>query len=393
MLVIINEGGLIYKDLGVCVIILDVCCSYMEKVVLFISSHGQSADSPSLAEFVAKTDDLGLAWKLHMTQHGKSAGFVLKTEPYLYITTTPHSPSSGTAKQSNNMSNSPLLSDPPTNIKVLSGRSVHVHEHEPELPTRLVKSKSRHFRETSKATESSSLTQSTMSTQSIDELEPLCMGNVRDLEDVFRDMSPHFEGKESEHNWNRREKSIMKLRRITKGNSPQEFVVAYLAGIRSLLDGILKTVNSLRTTVSTNGCHLVQEIAKASGAGLDGMVEILLQSLIKLCANTKKITAANGDATVNAVVAHVTYNVRLAQHIWGACQYKNGQPRIYATGWLKTIITKHRHHRSALEHAGSLDLIEKCIKLGLADRDPKVRESMRPTFWAFARLWSERSEG
>jgi hypothetical protein len=29
----------------------------------------------------------------------------------------------------------------------------------------------------------------------------------------------------------------------------------------------------------------------------------------------------------------------------------------------------------------------------LADRDPKVRESMRPTFWAFARLWSERSEG
>lgn len=286
------------------------------------------------------------------------------------------------------MSNSPSF-DPPTNIKVLSGRPVH----EVELPAKLVKTKSRHLREPSKLTDSNSHSLSTMSTQSIDELEPLFIGSVRDLEDVFRDMTPHFEGKESEQNWSRREKSILKLRRITKGNCPQDFVVAYLAGVKSLLDGILKAVNSLRTTVSTNGCNLVQELAKVAGAGLDSMVEILLQSLIKLCANTKKITAANSDATVTVVVAHVTYNVRLAQHIWGACQDKNVQPRSYATGWLKTIIMKHRHHKGVLEHAGSLDLIEKCIKLGLADRDPKVRESMRPTFWAFARLWSERSEG
>lgn len=286
------------------------------------------------------------------------------------------------------MSNSPSW-NPPINIKVLSGRPVY----EAELPPKLVKSKSRHFRENPKPSEVISNSQPTMSAQSLDELDPLCIGSLRDLEDVFRDMTPFFEGKESEHNWSRREKSILKLRRMTKGNTPQDFTVAYLAGIRSLLDGILKTVNSLRTTVSTNGCLLIQEIAKASGTGLDGMVEILLQSLIKLCANTKKITAANGDATVNAVVAHVTYNVRLAQHMWGACQDKNVQPRSYATGWLKTIITKHRHHKNVLEHAGSLELIEKCIKLGLTDRDPKVRESMRPTFWAFARLWSERSEG
>lgn len=286
------------------------------------------------------------------------------------------------------MSNSPLF-HPPTNIKVLSGRPMH----EEELPAKLVKSKSRHFREPHKTAESNSHLVPAMSTQSMDELEPLFIGSVRDLEDVFREMTPHFEGKESEQNWSRREKGILKLRRITKGNCPQDFVIAYLAGVKGLLDGILKAVNSLRTTVSTNGCNLIQEIAKAVGAGLDSMVEILLQSLIKLCANTKKITAANGDVTVNAVFAHVTYNVRLAQHIWGACQDKNVQPRTYATGWLKTIITKHRHHKGTLEHAGSLDLIEKCIKLGLVDRDPKVRESMRPTFWAFARLWSERSEG
>ena len=277
--------------------------------------------------------------------------------------------------------------EPPTKIKVLSGRIAH--QPDPDLPVKKVRTKTRRPRE---ATESNpNPAPSAMSSPS-EVIDPLYMETSRDLEEMFRDMQQCFEGKESEQNWSRREKSILKLRRITNGNSPQEFTVAFLAGIKSLLDGILKTVNSLRTTVSSNGCHLVQEIAKASGSGLDGMVEILLQSLVKLCANTKKITAANGDATVSAVLANVTYNVRLAQHIWGACQDKNVQPRSYATGWLKTIITKHRHHKSILEHAGSLDLLEKCIKAGLADRDPKVRESMRPTYWAFARLWPEKSE-
>lgn len=275
--------------------------------------------------------------------------------------------------------------DPPTKIKLHSAHLTHI----PDIPAKKVKSKSRRPRETPDA--DLNPPPSAMSTAS-DEVEPLYMEVSRDLEDTFRDMQSCFEGKESEQNWSQREKSILKLRRITKGNSPQELTTAYLAGIKMLLDGILKTVNSLRTTVSTNGCHLVQDIAKRAGPGLDNMVEILLQSLIKLCANTKKITAANGDATVSAVVANVTYNVRVAQHIWGACQDKNVQPRSYATGWLKTIITKYRHHKHVLEHGGSLDLIEKCLKAGLADRDLKVRESMRPTYWAFARLWSERSE-
>ncbi|MCJ1346570.1 suppressor of tub2 mutation [Peltigera leucophlebia] len=225
-----------------------------------------------------------------------------------------------------------------------------------------------------------------------DQIEPLYTETARDLEDSFRDMQPCFEGKEVEGNWSAREKNILKLRRITKGNSPMDFTVAYLVGIKTLLDGILKAVNSLRTTVSSNGCLLVQDIANAAGSGLDSMVDIILQSLIKLCANTKKITASNADVTVNAIVTNVTYSARLAHHIWLACQDKNVQPRSFATGWIKTILHRHRHHKNILEHAGSLELIEKCLKAGLADRDIKVRESMRVTLWSFARLWPDRSE-
>ena len=225
-----------------------------------------------------------------------------------------------------------------------------------------------------------------------EQLDPIYVSGPRDLEDIYREMHPHFEGKESEGNWTLREKSIIKLRKITKGNSPSEYTTTYLLGIKGMLEGILKTVNSLRTTVSTNGCHLVQDIARAAGSGIDNMVEILLQSLIKLCGGTKTISAQNGNTTVNAILANVTYNVRLMQHIWNACQDKNVRPRSFATGWLKTIITKHSRHKSVLEHAGGLDLIEKCIKKGLTDANPGVRESMRPTYWAYWRVWQDKAE-
>ena len=231
-----------------------------------------------------------------------------------------------------------------------------------------------------------------VSEQEAVQLDPIYIESARDLEETFREMHPLFEGKESEGNWLRREKGVLKLRRITKGNAIQDFPALYLSSVKALLDGILKAANSLRTTVSTMGCHLIQDIARVAGPGLDNMVEILLQNLIKLCAITKKITVAKANETVAAIMANVSYHVRIVQHIHAACQDKNVQPRNFASGWLKTIIIKHGHHKSVLEHGGGVDLIEKCLKLGLADRDTNVRDAMRPTYWAFARRWPERAE-
>nr|KMM67892.1 STU1 protein [Coccidioides posadasii RMSCC 3488] len=222
--------------------------------------------------------------------------------------------------------------------------------------------------------------------------EPLYINSHREFDDSIREMLPHFEGKESEQNWILREKSIMTLRRLTKGNAPHDYQQYYLAGIKSVLDGILKTANSLRTTLSAAGCYLLQDIARTCGPAIDPMVEILLQSLIKLSAALKKITAQNGNVTVDVIIGNVSYTARILQHIWGACQDKNVQPRQFATGWIKTIIIRQGKHKGSIEHSGGLDLIEKCIKKGLGDPNPGVRESMRGTFWAFYSVWPERAD-
>ncbi|KAF6843503.1 heat repeat containing protein [Colletotrichum musicola] len=224
------------------------------------------------------------------------------------------------------------------------------------------------------------------------EVEPAYVNTQRELDDIFREMMLHFEGRETEQNWLKREESMTKLRKLIAGNVPQDYPEVFLLGLKGLLDGIIKAVNSLRTSLSKEGCSLVQDIAVTFGPGMDPLVELLMQTFIKLSAATKKISSQLANVTVDTIIGRVTYNSRIMQHIWMACQDKNVQPRTYATGWLKTILNKEAHHKNHFDHGGGLEMVEKSIKRGLNDANPGVRERMRGTYWLFAKIWPARAE-
>ncbi|MCJ1309261.1 suppressor of tub2 mutation [Agyrium rufum] len=223
-------------------------------------------------------------------------------------------------------------------------------------------------------------------------MESISFARELHVDEAFRDMMPCFEGKETEANWPQREKNVLKMRRITKGNAPVKYTSAYLSGIKTLLDGILKNVSSVRTTLSSTTCLLVQEVAQTAGTGIDPMVEIMMQTLLKLCGNTKVIFANNGNATVAAIMKHATYNIRLLQHILTAASDRNMRPRLFAAEWLRLIIDRTASHKHVLELNGGLDLIDKIFKKGFADKDPKVRDTVRDTYWAFWKLYKSRAE-
>ncbi|AEO66796.1 uncharacterized protein THITE_2044172 [Thermothielavioides terrestris NRRL 8126] len=223
-------------------------------------------------------------------------------------------------------------------------------------------------------------------------VEPSYVNTSRELDEIFREMHYHFEGKETEQNWMKREESMTRLRRLMAGNAATDFGDQFLNGLRALLDGIIKAIVSLRTSLCKEGCSLVQDMARVYGPAMDPMVELLMQTFIKLTAATKKISSSLANTTVDTIISRVSYNARIMQHIWGACQDKNVQPRLYATGWLKTLLKKEAHHKNHVEHTGGLDLIEKCIKKGLSDANPGVREKMRATYWTFAGIWPARAE-
>jgi CLIP-associating protein 1/2 len=119
---------------------------------------------------------------------------------------------------------------------------------------------------------------------------------------------------------------------------------------------------------------------------------MLLTNFIKLCAGTKKITSQLGQVVVAVILANASYDKKVMAHIFGACNDKNVQPRSYAAGWIQVLLETHIDHKGYLEHSGGIDILEKCLKRGLADANPGVRENMRTTFWKFASLWPERAE-
>ncbi|KAH7160909.1 clasp N terminal-domain-containing protein [Dactylonectria macrodidyma] len=223
-------------------------------------------------------------------------------------------------------------------------------------------------------------------------LDPLFVNTNRELDEIFKEMAWFFEGRESEQNWLKREEYMGKLRRLNVGNAPADFADTFLAGLRGMLDGIIKSITSLRTSLSKEGCCLVQDMAATFGPAIDPMVELLMQTFIKLSAGTKKISSQLANVTVDIILSRVTYTPRLMQHIWIACQDKNVAPRTYSTGWLKTILRKEAQHKNHVEHTGGVDLMEKCIKKGLADANPAVREKMRSTYWAFWAVWPARAD-
>ncbi|KAK6197647.1 hypothetical protein LQW54_010733 [Pestalotiopsis sp. IQ-011] len=225
-----------------------------------------------------------------------------------------------------------------------------------------------------------------------DMVEPSYVNTNSELDEIFREMHRWFEGRESEQNWLKREESITKLRRLIAGNVPSDFPEPFLVGCKALQDGIIKGAASLRTSLSKESCVLVQDIANTFGPGMDPMVELFMQTFVKLTANTKKIASQLANTTVDTIVGRVTYNARIMQHMWMACQDKNVNPRTYASDWLKTIIKKEGHHKSRIEHSGGLDLLEKCIKKGLADANPGARERMRDTYWTFSLIWPTQAE-
>lgn len=227
---------------------------------------------------------------------------------------------------------------------------------------------------------------------SSDPVEPQYVNTNRELDDVFKGMAWEFDGKESEQNWQKREQGMTTLRRLNAGNAVSDFQDTFVAGLRGMLDGIIKALTSLRTSLSKEACALIEDIALTLGPAMEPMVELLMQSLVKMTAATKKIASQMANNTIDTIISRVTYTPRLMQHVWNACQDKNVQPRLYVTGWIKTLLKKVAGHKHHIEHTGGVDLIEKCIKKCLGDANPSVREKSRSTFWAFWAVWPARAD-
>ncbi|QRW04949.1 CLASP amino-terminal protein [Ceratobasidium sp. AG-Ba] len=216
------------------------------------------------------------------------------------------------------------------------------------------------------------------------------IASARDLEHEMEKMLPFFEGKETEHNWADREKSIITIRGLIKGGVHARYPDVFLEGLKNgVIDGITKALASLRTTVASNACVLYAEMVEALQHSMDPFVDRLLIALLKMSGFTKKIAAQQSQSTVSAIIANTSAQPRVVLPlIWSYVQEKNVQSRSYMVEHLTTYLKTHASKsKYAIEAAGGVDIITKSLQKTLSDQNPGVRTLARTCFWMFEPVW------
>ncbi|KAL4738072.1 clasp N terminal-domain-containing protein [Aspergillus similis] len=221
------------------------------------------------------------------------------------------------------------------------------------------------------------------------DIEPYDLSSSQELDRLQATMAPWFDGRETEMNFLRREEYTILIRRITHGNAPQRWPTAYFGFVKMTLPFVFVTANSVRTSLQTAGLRTVQSLARVNKERLDSSIHIVLQNVLKLCANAKGITSQNSNLTVIAILENVTCNQRVLNQITGAAKDKNQNMRIFSAGWLEIIIDGQNRHKT---HADGVNSIAACIQEGVEDAKEDIRRAYRHTFFRFSSVWPARAK-
>jgi CLIP-associating protein 1/2 len=215
------------------------------------------------------------------------------------------------------------------------------------------------------------------------------INSPRQLHSVFEELIRPFNGKETEQNWNLREKNIIKLRSILRGNVSMDFKDDLVSNLRDFVDGFCKSMASLRTTLSTNGCQLVKDCCIIIGAEFDSIVDSIMATMMKLCSATKQIASSNANMAICSVFIYLPFNYRYLLKIVAASNEKNVLPRSYSGLWMQILLIRFHDNTAFVSPHGAnglsgVDISTKVLQKLLGDANPAVRQIARECFWT---LW------
>lgn len=230
-------------------------------------------------------------------------------------------------------------------------------------------------------------------------LSRIDVSSADELYHISNGLSPPFQNRESEANWTLREKNIVKLRSLLRGNAPHDYLDDFKACLRDLSDGICKAISSLRTTLSSNGCQLVKELAMVLPDSFESLIDLFLPTLNKLCSSTKNIASLNAHISICSVLIHCSYSLKYMQRIYNSSIDKNIKNRSYSATWLQIMMVRFHDNPNFMsltssQHAlmNGFELTIKSLTKVLSDPNPTVRLTAKEAYWSFTKYFSEESE-
>ncbi|KIW14810.1 hypothetical protein PV08_07595 [Exophiala spinifera] len=201
--------------------------------------------------------------------------------------------------------------------------------------------------------------------------------------DVLNLLQYEFTLPETEETWKRRQDLLSQLCDIFEKRKenvplPKDFTER----VKTILPAIVEAVSSERTTLSSQACRTVSQIARNLEHQLQPQLDILLPALIAHCGSTKSVNQKNANDAISTLCQHAGYSPRLFYHITAAFRDKRIPPRTFAPEWLRILLSNYRAQMDADKDGHAA---QKAIFQGLTDGQVKVRENSRAAYWEFAK--------
>ncbi|GAA6028325.1 hypothetical protein JCM8097_006976 [Rhodosporidiobolus ruineniae] len=237
---------------------------------------------------------------------------------------------------------------------------------------------------------------SAVHTPSSADLSPVYVPSERDLRAEFDKMRPGFEGKETEHNWQARDRSVATIRGMLLGGVVGgELQGAFVKAVKEVAEPICRVSASLRTTLALSALSLINELSTSlPPPQVDLFLDPFLPHLLSMAGQTKKIVAFASQSTVTSLLQHSTYHLRSLQLVTALLADKTVSARQFGAQHLITFLTVHgAASYGAIDASGGADELEQAVKRALADPNAGVRETGRKAYWALeAAGWPDRAE-
>ncbi|KAI8366943.1 clasp N terminal-domain-containing protein [Choanephora cucurbitarum] len=201
-----------------------------------------------------------------------------------------------------------------------------------------------------------------------------------------------YHDKETEFNWEAREKAISRMKGLLRGNATEPAYLDVLVhGIKQMVDGIIKAVESLRTQLAVKALSLVGDIGVYIGKHIDSYItEQLLMCMMRCASLTKKMVANASLEATKTLLKHTHFYPKFMNMLLLSITDKNSQVRLYVVIYTKTLLEAHAHRehtRTVMDRTNSTDHFETLISKGLNDPTPMMLSmmSINPAFSSILR--------
>ncbi|PVV05237.1 hypothetical protein BB560_000251 [Smittium megazygosporum] len=204
------------------------------------------------------------------------------------------------------------------------------------------------------------------------DIKPIVLDSPKFMESYLSEFAACLEGKETEDNWTNRDRFIHILRRLTWGNSPIEFPNEFCLEIKKQKLNILKVLSSLRTSLAINSILLLQEISFRLNVNALSLTDFIFESLLKLCATTKKMVANAALKSLSTFVSFVPSNDFVFRSLSLSINSKSIPLRNCCISICTSIVSSDWFNQSNLSDKNQ-SILSQIITKGVNDSSAKIR--------------------